>query len=54
MLGDRIYTLATYNQALLIKFREMGKASAVGILILVLLFAFAYFYMKILGVHREE
>jgi trehalose/maltose transport system permease protein len=50
LLGDRFYSLASYNYSLLIKFREMGEASAVGVLIFLIVFGFAWLYMKGMGV----
>ena len=50
LLGDRFYSMASYNYSLLIKFREMGAASAVGVLIFLIIFGFAWLYMKGMGV----
>ena len=50
LLGDRFYSMASYNYSLLIKFREMGAASAVGVLIFIIIFGFAWLYMKGMGV----
>ena len=50
LLGDRFYSMASYNYSLLIKFREMGAASAVGVLIFFIIFGFAWLYMKGMGV----
>ena len=54
LLGDRLYSMASYNYAMLIKFREMGMASAVGVIIFIIIYGFAFGYMKLLGVNNEE
>ncbi|NCD31901.1 MAG: sugar ABC transporter permease [Spartobacteria bacterium] len=50
MLADRRYSMATYNYTQLIKFQDMGMASAIGVIIFILIFGFALSYMKILKV----
>ena len=54
LLGDRLYSMASYNYAMLIKFREMGMASAVGVIIFIIIYGFAFGYMKLLGVNNED
>lgn len=53
LLGSKAYSMASYNYELLINYREMGPASAVGVLIFLFIALFAIGYMKILGVDRE-
>ena len=54
LLGDRLYSMASYNYSMLIKFREMGMASAVGVVIFIIIYGFAFGYMKLLGVNNED
>ena len=53
MLGSSKYSMATYNYYQLIGNREMGLASAIGVLIFILISLFAYFYINMLGVDTE-
>lgn len=53
VLGNRAYSMASYNYFQLINNREAGLASAIGVIIFILIFAFAISYIKALGVDRE-
>ncbi|MFW5979377.1 MAG: carbohydrate ABC transporter permease [Halanaerobium sp.] len=53
MLGSSKYSMATFNYYQLIGNREMGLASAIGVIIFILISLFAYFYIKMLGVDTE-
>mgnify|MGYP006277809787 FL=1 len=53
LLGDRVYSLATYNYFQLIGNREMGLASAIGVVIFIFIAIFAYAYIQGLGVDVE-
>lgn len=49
MLGSRSYSMASYNYELLIQYREMGMASAVGVVIFSLIAVFVFMYMRLMG-----
>jgi len=53
MLGSQKYSMATYNYYQLIGNREMGLASAIGVIIFILISLFAFFYINMLGVDTE-
>lgn len=53
MLGQSQYSMASYNYFQLIGNRNMGLASAIGVIIFILIFLFAISYIKMLGVDRE-
>ncbi len=53
MLGQSQYSLASYNYFQLVANRNMGLASAIGVLIFFLIFIFAISYIRMLGVERE-
>ncbi len=53
VLGSSAYSMASYNYFQLIGNREMGLASAIGVIIFILIFGFAISYIKMLGVDRE-
>jgi trehalose/maltose transport system permease protein len=53
MLGSSKYSMATYNYYQLIGNREMGLASAIGVIIFILISLFAFFYINMLGVDTE-
>lgn len=53
MLAQKRYSMASFNYFQLISAREMGMASAIGVIIFVLIFIFAIIYMKSLGVDTE-
>lgn len=53
MLGSSKYSMATFNYYQLIGNREMGLASAIGVIIFILISIFAYFYINMLGVDTE-
>jgi trehalose/maltose transport system permease protein len=49
MLGRATYSMASYNYFQLIGNRNMGLASAIGVIIFILIFGFAVSYIKMLG-----
>ncbi len=53
MLAQKRYSMASYNYFQLISARNMGKASAVGVIIFILIFVFAVMYIRVLGVETE-
>lgn len=53
MLAQKRYSMASYNYFQLINARNMGMASAIGVIIFLLIFAFAVMYIKMLGVETE-
>ncbi len=53
LLGDRAFSLATYNYNTLVLDREAGYASAVGVVIFVIILIFTVAYVRILGVNAE-
>lgn len=53
VLGSSAYSMASYNYFQLIGNRQMGLASAIGVIIFILIFAFAISYIKMMGVDRE-
>ncbi|MFO7820224.1 MAG: sugar ABC transporter permease [Halanaerobacter sp.] len=53
MLSSRRYSMATYNYFKLIQNKEMGLASAIGVIIFFLIFGFAVLYIRSLGVDTE-
>ncbi len=53
MLGSRGYSMASYNYELLILNREMGAASAVGVVIFLLIAVFAAMYMRLMGAEER-
>lgn len=53
MLSQKRYSMASFNYFQLISARQMGMASAIGVIIFIIIFAFAIFYMKSLGVDTE-
>ncbi len=54
LLGQSQYSMATYNYFQLIGNRNMGMASAIGVVIFVIIFGFAVGYIKMLGVDMDE
>ncbi len=54
LLGSRKYSMASYNYFQLIGNRNMGLASAIGVVIFVIIFGFAVFFIKSLGVNEED
>lgn len=54
LLANTKYSMATYNYELLIKSKQMGMASAVGVLIFILIAMAAISYTKALGVKADE
>ncbi|QTL96779.1 ABC transporter permease subunit [Iocasia frigidifontis] len=53
LVGQRLYSLASYNYYQLVGNRAMGLASAVGVIIFMIIFVFAVIYMRLLGVDSE-
>jgi len=53
MLGSSTYSMASYNYFQLIGNRNMGLASAIGVIIFIFIFIFALSYMKMMGVDEE-
>ncbi|MBS3810570.1 MAG: sugar ABC transporter permease [Halanaerobiales bacterium] len=53
MLAQKRYSMASYNYFQLISGRNMGMASAIGVIIFILIFVFALLYIKVLGVETE-
>lgn len=53
MLSQKRYSMASFNYFQLISARQMGMASAIGVIIFIIIFAFAILYMKTLGVDTE-
>jgi trehalose/maltose transport system permease protein len=53
MLSQKRYSMASFNYFQLISARQMGMASAIGVIIFIIIFAFAILYMKSLGVDTE-
>lgn len=53
LLGSRKYSMASYNYYQLINNREMGYASAIGVVIFLIIFIFAFFYIRLSGVDQE-
>ncbi len=53
MLGRSAYSMASYNYFQLIGNRNMGLASAIGVIIFILIFGFAVSYIKMLGVEDK-
>jgi len=50
LLGQREYSMATYNYYSLINNQQLGYASAVGVVMFVIILVFAMIYVKTLGV----
>ncbi len=54
LLANKKYSMATYNYELLIQSKEMGMASAVGVIIFIIIAAAAIMYTRALGVSTDE
>lgn len=54
LMAQTRYSMASYNYYQLIGNRQMGLASAIGVIIFVLIFIFAIMYMRALGVETDE
>lgn len=54
LLGQSRYSMASYNYYQLIGNRNMGLASAVGVIIFLIIFGFAIAYIKALGVDSDD
>ncbi|WP_292588703.1 MULTISPECIES: carbohydrate ABC transporter permease [unclassified Mesotoga] len=53
LMGNRMYSMASYNYYQLIGNRNMGLASAIGVIIFFLIGIFAVIYMRLMGVDEE-
>ncbi|MFW6377499.1 MAG: carbohydrate ABC transporter permease [bacterium] len=53
LVGQKKYSMASYNYYQLIGNRAMGLASAISVVIFIIIFVFAVMYMKTLGVENE-
>lgn len=53
LLGQREYSMASYNYFQLIGNRQMGLASAIGVVIFIIIFSFAIVFIKSMGVNEE-
>lgn len=53
VLGNQKYSMASYNYYQLIGNREMGLASAIGVIIFIIISIFSLYYIKMLGVDAE-
>jgi trehalose/maltose transport system permease protein len=53
LLGNRRYSMASYNYFQLIGNRNMGLASAIGVIIFIFIFVFAILYIRAMGVDEE-
>jgi trehalose/maltose transport system permease protein len=53
LLGQREYSMASYNYFQLIGNRQMGLASAIGVIIFIIIFGFAIAFIKSMGVNEE-
>lgn len=54
LLSSRKYSMATYNYFQLIGNRNMGLASAIGVIIFIFIAIFAVSYIRMLGVDADE
>ncbi|RKD29536.1 carbohydrate ABC transporter permease [Thermohalobacter berrensis] len=54
LLSSRKYSMATYNYFQLIGNRNMGLASAIGVIIFIFISIFAVIYIRMLGVDTDE
>jgi trehalose/maltose transport system permease protein len=54
LLGSREYSMASYNYFQLIGNRNMGLASAIGVIIFIIIFAFAIMFIRSMGVNEEN
>jgi len=54
LLGSKMYSMASYNYFQLIQNRQMGLASAIGVIIFLFISIFAIFYMRSMGVEKHE
>jgi trehalose/maltose transport system permease protein len=53
LMGNRMYSMASYNYYQLIGNRNMGLASAIGVIIFIFIAVFAVIYMRLMGVDKE-
>ncbi|HPE68371.1 MAG TPA: sugar ABC transporter permease [Thermotogota bacterium] len=53
LLGSKMYSMASYNYFQLIQNRQMGLASAIGVIIFIFIAVFAVIYMRLMGVDKE-
>ncbi len=54
LLSSRKYSMASYNYEQLINYRNMGLASAIGVIIFMIIAFFAISYTKMLGVDSDD
>lgn len=54
LLGSKMYSMASYNYFQLIQNRQMGMASAIGVVIFIFISVFAVFYMRSMGVEKHD
>lgn len=54
LLSTRRYSMASYNYQVLIKYRDMGLASAIGVIIFFLIAIFAITYTKMVGINSKK
>lgn len=53
LMGNKMYSMASYNYYQLIGNRNMGLASAIGVVIFVFIAIFAVIYMRLMGVDEK-
>ncbi len=53
IMGNRMYSMASYNYYQLIGNRNMGLASAIGVIIFIFIAVFAVIYIRMMGVDKE-
>jgi len=53
LLGSKMYSMATYNYFQLIQNRQMGMASAIGVVIFIFIAVFAVLYMRLMEVEKS-
>ncbi|ACL70831.1 carbohydrate ABC transporter permease [Halothermothrix orenii] len=54
ILAQKRYSMASFNYYQLINARNMGLASAIGVIIFILIFIFAIVYIRMLGVDADD
>ncbi len=53
IMGNRMFSMASYNYYQLIGNRNMGLASAIGVVIFIFIAVFAVIYIRMMGVDKE-
>lgn len=53
LLGERAFSLATYNFRTLVRAQEFGYASAVGVVIFLIILVFTIAYVRVLGIESK-